>query len=86
MLYTTQSNWPDDKVFRSSARSGEVGRWERRDTGRSDTSSGIEILRNDTLLLPKFLNLDIPLVEPATAEYEALVPSFPRHPFVLFVH
>ena len=30
MLYATQSNWPDSKVFRSSARPGEVGRWERR--------------------------------------------------------
>jgi hypothetical protein len=39
MLYTTQSNWPDDKVFRSSARSDEVGRWERRDAGSSETSS-----------------------------------------------
>ena len=39
ILYATQSNCPDDKVFRSSARSGEVGRWERRDVGSSATSS-----------------------------------------------
>jgi hypothetical protein len=52
---------------------------------KQDFVNGIEILCNGTLLLRKFLNLDILLVEPATAKYELFVPSFPRHVFALFV-
>jgi hypothetical protein len=34
-----QSSWPDDRAFNSSTRSGEVGRWARKDAGRNATSS-----------------------------------------------
>jgi hypothetical protein len=45
----------------------------------------IEILRHGTLLLPKFFNLDILHVEPATVKHEPFIPSFLWHAFALFV-